>query len=363
VPNPLRVGIVGCGSISGIYFQNLAAFPETEVVGCADLITEKAQNRGVPTYTTEDLINSPDVDLILNLTIPAQHYDVAKAALNAGKHVYNEKPLAVELEQGKELVQLAKTNNVKLGCAPDTFLGAGLQTCRKLLDEGLIGAPVAAQMFMTCHGHESWHPSPEFYYKPGGGPLMDMGPYYLTAMVHLIGSIKNVTGMARASFPERLITSQPLNGTKISVETPTHISCSLEFQQGAIADGCFSFDIWHTPFPPIVIHGTEGSMQVPDPNMFGGPILVRLKDDKDWRKMPLQAPYEQNSRGLGVRDIAIALQTSTPHRASGELALHVLEAMHAVLQSAETGAKVELKTTVQRPEPMHESLHSEFASF
>ena len=149
VPNPLRVGIVGCGSISGIYFQNLAAFPETEVVGCADLLTEKAQNRGVPTYSTADLINSPDVDLILNLTIPAQHYDVAKAALQAGKHVYNEKPLAVELEEGKELVQLAKTNNVKLGCAPDTFLGAGLPTCRKLLDEGLIGEPVAAQMFMT----------------------------------------------------------------------------------------------------------------------------------------------------------------------------------------------------------------------
>jgi predicted dehydrogenase len=246
----VKVGIIGCGNISGIYLKNCTqTFEILEVAACADLIHERAQAQareyGVPkACSVEELLQDPKIEIVLNLTTPKAHYEVSKAALEAGKHVYVEKPLAVAREDGQAILELAKSKNLLVGCAPDTFLGAGLQTCRKLIDDGWIGEPVAATAFMTCHGHESWHPDPEFYYEIGGGPMLDMGPYYLTALISLLGPVDRVTGSSRITFPERTITSQPKYGKQIKVETPTHIAGVIDFASGAVGTIITSFDVW-----------------------------------------------------------------------------------------------------------------------
>jgi len=309
---PLRVGVVGCGNISDIYIQNLSKYKSTVVTACSDLDPARAEaaaaNYGIPrALSTKELLQHPEVDLVLNLTIPNAHASVAFAAVEAGKHVYNEKPLTISLEDGVHLVEKARDKGVRIGCAPDTFLGAGIQTCRKLIDGGAIGEPIACEAHMQCHGHESWHPSPEFYYHKGGGPMLDMGPYYMTALVNLMGGIKRVAGISRITFPERTITSEAKRGTVIHVETPTHITGSVEFESGAIGMVVQSFDIWHGQFAPLIIHGTEGSLLVGDPNNFGDTVQVRAKSDSEWQKVELTHGFSQNSRGVGVLDIAHAL--------------------------------------------------------
>ncbi len=264
----VRVGIVGCGVISGIYLKNLPTFDLVEVVACADLVLERAQARaaefGVPRACSPDeLLADPAIELVVNLTIPKAHAPVALAAVEAGKSVYNEKPLAVERAQGAELLRRAEAKGVLVGGAPDTFLGGGIQTCRQLIDEGAIGEPVAATAFMANHGHEHWHPDPAFYYQPGGGPLFDMGPYYLTALVSLIGPVHRVAGSARISTPDRIITSEPKRGEKIHVETPTHVAGTLDFLSGAIGTLITSFDVWAHSLPRIEIYGSEGTLAVP----------------------------------------------------------------------------------------------------
>jgi predicted dehydrogenase len=359
--DPLRIGVVGCGNISGIYFKNLNAYKPTQVVACADLDLDRAgaaaSKHGVPkVLTTEALLADPDVELVLNLTVPKAHAAVAFAALNAGKHVYNEKPLAIQVSEGSDMLALADRSGLRVGCAPDTFLGGGLQTCRKLIDDGAIGEPVAAQAFMLCHGHESWHPSPEFYYEVGGGPMFDMGPYYLTALVHLIGPVRRVAGSARITFPTREITSQPKHGQIITVETPTHLSGILDFANGAIGEITTSFDIWHSVFPPIMVHGSEGSMLVPDPNGFGGEVKIRGSKDDDWRSIALTHGFQENSRGIGVMDMAYAIRNNRRHRASGALAQHVLELMDAVGRSSDEGKHVDVSPNLTRPEPMPQNV-------
>ena len=272
---PVRVGLVGCGNISAIYFRNGALFNSIDIVACADLAPERAvasaEQYSIPkACPVEALLADPGIELVLNLTIPKAHAPVGIAALEAGKSVYTEKPLAVTRDEGKRMVALAREKGVLLGAAPDTFLGAGLQTCRKLIDDGWIGEPVSATAFMQCHGHEHWHPDPDFYYQPGGGPMFDMGPYYLTALVSLMGPVTRVAGLTRATFPERLITSEARFGEIIEVNTATHIAGILEFSGGAIATMVMSFDVWGHTMPCIEIHGTEGSLSVPDPNGFGG---------------------------------------------------------------------------------------------
>jgi len=306
----VKIGVIGCGNISGIYFENLTKlFKNTSVYACADIIEEKARaaadKYGIPhVLKTDELINSNEIDIVLNLTIPKQHYDVSKKALLAGKHVYVEKPISLNPQQGTELVELAEKNNLLLGCAPDTFLGGGLQTCRKLIDDGFIGTPVAATAFMTCHGHESWHPDPEFYYEKGGGPMYDMGPYYLTALVSLLGPAKTVCGMTRITFPERTITSEKKFGKVINVEVPTHVSGTVEFKSGAIATMITSFDIWKSTLPRIEIYGSLGTLIVPDPNTFGGPVLLRTAHGTEFKEMPLTHIYAENSRGIGLAEMA-----------------------------------------------------------
>ena len=354
---PVGVGVVGCGYISAIYLENARQFDALRVVACADALPERARARaaefGVPkACTVEELLADPEVELVLNLTIPAAHAEVGLAAVAAGKSVYNEKPLAIAREDGRRLLAEARDRGVRVGAAPDTFLGGGLQTCRRLLDEGAIGEPVAATAFMLSHGHEGWHPDPAFYYQTGGGPLFDMGPYYLIALITLLGPVRRVTGSARASFPERTITSQPRAGETIAVEVPTHLAAVLDFASGAVATLVTSFDVWAAEVPKLELYGSTGSLSLPDPNTFGGPVRLHRAGDDAWQEMPLTHPYTDNWRGLGVADMAQALRSGRPHRANGELAYHVLDVMHAIETAARTGRHIDLASTCERPAPL-----------
>jgi len=350
----VRAGIIGCGNISDIYFKAGKRFDNLEIAACADLVKEraeaKAKQHGVPkAVPVKQLLADPSIEVVVNLTVPKAHAEVAMAALEAGKHVYTEKPLGLTREEGGAILALAEKKGLLVGCAPDTFLGAGGQTARKALDDGWIGAPVAATAFMQCHGHESWHPDPEFYYELGGGPMFDMGPYYLTMLVHLFGPVKRVAGSARVTFPERVITSEKKYGKRVSVETPTHVAGTIEFACGAIAAMVTSFDVWRATPPPLEVHGTEGSMQVPDPNCFGGAVQVFRPGADDWKELPHSHIYADNSRGLGVADMAAAIRTGRPHRASGVLAFHVLDVMQAFLDSSQKGRHVAVRSTCARP--------------
>jgi len=352
------IGIVGCGNISPIYLKNAQqVFDALEVVACADLVPERAQAQaeefGVPrACTTEELLADPEVEIVVNLTVPAVHAEVALAAVEAGKHVHNEKPLATTRAAGRRVLEAARAAGVRVGCAPDTFLGAGLQTCRQVIDEGRIGEPVAALAFCMGHGAEGWHPDPEFFYQPGAGPMFDMGPYYLTALINLIGPIRRVTGSARASFPERLITSQPKHGTKIKVNTPTHIAGTMDFECGAVGTIVTSFDVYAAQVPRIQVFGTEGTLNVPDPNAFGGTVALWRPDADGWQEIAHTHPYDENSRGIGVADMACALRSGRPHRANGEMAYHVLDVMQAFLDASELGRHVDVESTCERPAPL-----------
>ena len=350
-----KVGIIGCGNISNAYFKGCVAFEILEVVGCADIDVERANTKAaehnVKAYTVDELLADPDIDIVINLTVPVAHAEVSLKAINAGKNVHEEKPFALTREDGQKLLAAAKEKGVRIGCAPDTFLGGGLQTCRKLIDDGWIGKPVAATSFMLGHGPEAWHPNPDFFYKVGGGPMFDMGPYYLTALVHLLGPVKRVTGSAQISFPERVATSQALFGHKIEVEIPTHVAGVLDFVSGPVATIITSFDVWAHSLPRIEIYGSEGTLRVPDPNTFGGPIAVRRHDAKEWSEVPPTHSIEVG-RGIGVADMAYALRSGRPHRVSGDLAYHVLDLMHSFHDASSSGRHVEVASKVERPAPL-----------
>jgi len=353
----VNVGVVGCGNISGIYLEMGQTFEILNLAAVSDILPERAlaqaQKYHIPrAYSVEELLADPDIDIVLNLTIPNAHAQVGQAALVAGKSVYNEKPIAITRQDAKRMLDTAQAKNLRVGGAPDTFLGGGLQTCRKLIDDGWIGQPVAATAFMLCHGHESWHPAPEFYYKVGGGPMFDMGPYYLTALVALMGPVRRVTGSARATFPERTITSQPLHGNKIQVDVPTHVAGVLDFESGAIATLVTSFDVWSADVPRIELYGTHGSLSVPDPNTFGGPVRVRRAGESEWSDIPLTHGYAKNSRSLGLADMAYALRSGRPQRASGEMCYHVLDVMHAIHDASREGRHIELTSTCAQPAPL-----------
>jgi predicted dehydrogenase len=348
-----KIGIIGCGNISGIYLKSGKVFDNIEIAGCADLDEARAQAKaaeyGIKAYTVRELLADPEIEIVVNLTIPAAHAEVSAAAIEAGKAAYSEKPFALSRSDGEELLKLAAARGQRVGCAPDTFLGGGLQTCRKLIDDGVIGTPVAATAFMMSRGHEHWHPNPEFYYQPGGGPMFDMGPYYLTALVSILGPVRRVTGMTRASFAERLITSQPNYGKTIRVEVPTHVAGLLEFASGAVGTIITTFDVKASQLPRMEIYGSDATLSLPDPNTFGGPVRLRAATDSDWHDMPLTHIYTENSRGLGVADLADALANDRPHRANGDLAHHVLDIMQAFHEASATGAAIDLTSTCERP--------------
>ena len=354
---PLRIGIAGCGDICRAYVNTLRDFPSVLVTAIAsrDLLRAKgrASELGIAkACTLEDLLADDEIDAVLNLTVPAAHAELALAAITAGKHVYNEKPLAVELSEAREILTAAAQRKVLVGCAPDTFLGAGLQTARKLLDDGAIGQPIGAAAFMLNHGMEHWHPNPEFFYQHGGGPLLDVGPYYVTALIALLGAVKGVSGAARISFPQRSITSQPLYGTTFNVTTPTHITGLLEFSNGAIATLMTSFDVWASDAPGLEIYGSEGTLSIPNPGSYGGTVRVWRQSVGAWENVPLLPLRTQESFGIGLVDLAAAIQEKRSPRASAVLAYHALEIMHSVLTSAETGQRISLLSSIERPAPL-----------
>ena len=349
----INVAVVGCGNISGIYLKNLTQrFHNVHVYAVSDLIAENAKAKcaeyGIDKIMTfQEIIQDPQVQIVLNITTPPFHYTLCKQALEAGKHVYVEKPLSLKFEEGKELAALAAEKGLLLGCAPDTFLGAGIQTCRHIIQQGLIGEVIGATAFMVCHGHESWHPNPEFYYQVGGGPMFDMGPYYLTALVHLMGPVRSVSGMTAISMPTRTITSQPKYGKVIDVEVPTHVNGLLRFANGAIGNIITSFDVWGSTLPRIEIYGKLGTVIVPDPNGFGGEVLLRQSFDKTFKAFPLITEYSDNCRGIGLSAMAEALQNgNNVHPANGSQALHVLEIMEKIHTSSDLHRELDLESTL-----------------
>ena len=355
----VKIAMIGTGSISGLYLSNITkTFKEIEVIGVCDAVRERAEKAkeafGITKIYGElkDALDDPEADIILNLTRPYEHFNVIKAALLAGKHVYSEKPLGATYEEGAELAALAEASGLMLGCAPDTFLGAGIQTCRKLIDDGFIGDPIGAASFMVCRGHEGWHPDPEFYYKFGGGPMMDMGPYHVTALVNLLGGVKGVTGVARKSFPTRTITSQPHYGTVVGVDVNTLVAGILEFDSGAIGTIFMTFDVYHNAPARIEVYGSKGTLFVPDPNGFGGPVRLLRPEHGELAEMPLLFDYKEESRSLGLADMAKALVTKRQCRASGRQALHVLEIISSFDKSSAAGARHPLETKFSRGDAM-----------
>ena len=349
-----NVGIVGAGNISEIYLKNLTTvFGNVNVIGIADLVVERAQERaekfGVGAFSVEELLAHPDVEIVVNLTIPAAHAQIASEAIANGKSAYNEKPLAINREDGKRLLGEAAAKGVLVGSAPDTFLGGGLQSARKYLDDGIIGEPVAVSAQMLGHGMESWHPDPYFFFQPGAGPLFDVGVYYVQALASILGPVARVSSLSRASFSERTVESGPKTGDKITVNTPTHIMSSIQFENGVVGNLGASFDVWETNHSTLVIYGSDGTLRLPDPNTFGGPIQLLKAGGKEWSELPLTYGNTENSRGLGVWDMANALQTGEKARANGELGYHVLDIMASVLESGENGHHVDVKSTVERP--------------
>jgi predicted dehydrogenase len=356
VGDALRVGMVGIGNISGQYLATLPRLPGVSLVAAADLDPSR-QVPGVPTMTPAELYAADDVDLVLNLTIPRAHAEVALSAIAAGKHVYNEKPLALSTVEGSEVLAAAAAAGVRVGCAPDTVLGTGTQTARRCIDDGMIGQPVAATAFMVTPGHERWHPAPEFYYQPGGGPLFDMGPYYLTALVTLLGPVRRVTGLASTPRLERVIGQGPRAGTTFPVAVPTHVTGTLEHENGVLTTLLMSFDVWAASLHPIEVYGTGGSLSVPDPNNFAGEVRVFTPEtagrpDSGWTTVGPSAGHRDAGRGTGVADLAQALATNTEHRANGALAYHVLDVMESLLRATETGTTQDITSTCPRPAPV-----------
>lgn len=375
------IGIVGCGTISDVYLTNLTThFNNLEVVGCADIVLEKAYEAKTKfglskACSVDELMADPSIDIIVNLTVPSAHYEVNVKALNAGKHIYCEKPFAISLSDADEILALANSKKRLVGSAPDTFLGAGIQTCRRLIDNGAIGRPIGFTANLVTHGHELWHPAPAFYYKKGAGPMLDMGPYYLTALVYLLGPIKQIACFARTSESQREI-----QGKLVDVDVSTNYAGIVDLASGVIGNVNMSFDVWKSSQPGIEIYGTDGVIYVPDPNMFGGPVKVfksaglieKIKTrcntpferimalqgfatDEFLADQTLLYPAEDkdrsNMRGMGVSDLAQAVLDGRPNRANGELARHVVEALLAFDTSEQKKEIYQMKTTFERPAP------------
>lgn len=366
IMSELRVGIIGCGNISTAYLTLASQFAGYNIVACADinsaLAEQQASTFGCRSASVEGLLNDPDIDLVVNLTIPAAHYEVTKAALNAGKHVYSEKPYVLSFEQGIELRDLADAKKLRIGSAPDTFLGGSHQTARSIIDAGDVGDIVGGSCYFYSHGMEDWHPQPDFFYQPGGGPVLDMGAYYISNLVQLIGPVKRVMAMSSKPQSQRTISSEPRAGEVIDVNVQTTVNAIMEFEQGAQITFGSSWDVWSSENNLIELHGTKQSMVIPDPNHFGGD--VKLNDGETEKVLPpmkvLSTPnledasgvLKSNYRGIGLADMAVAISQGRDHRCSGELALHVIEVMLSILASAESGQSETISTRCVRPEAL-----------
>ncbi|MEV4470244.1 Gfo/Idh/MocA family oxidoreductase [Nonomuraea sp. NPDC049504] len=351
---PVGVALVGAGVISGQYLRNLTSFPDVRVLAVADIDTgraaEVAREHGVEVSgTLADALAIPEVEIVVNLTVPSAHAAVALESLRAGKHVYGEKPMAMTTDEAAKVMAEAADRGLRVGGAPDTFLGAGLQSALHAISSGLIGKPVAVTAATQSLGPESWHPSPEFFYQPGGGPLFDLGPYYLTALVSLLGPVVRVAAGTRRAREQREVGSGPKAGKLFPVDVPTHVNVLLDFPGTATASATFSFDSAINR-RMIEVIGSEGALSLPDPNTFEGPLLVRGLRDADWRELPITGTTA--GRGIGVLDMARSLRAGTPHRASGELTYHVLELMAAITESGERAEFRDIGSAPDAPEPL-----------
>ena len=361
----LGVGIIGCGNISAAYLRLAPLFKALEMRAVADISFSAAQARaeefGVRALTVDELLASPEIDVIVNLTIPDAHYAVTKAILEAGKHAYSEKPLVLSLDEGEKLRTLADAKGLRVGSAPDTFLGGSHQLARARIDDGLIGDIVAGTCHVMSHGMEHWHPNPDFFFLPGAGPVLDVGPYYVTNLIQLIGPVRRVAALTSSATSTRtILTEGPRQGEEIPVRTPTNIHALLEFENGATITLSASWDIWAHRHSNMELYGTEGSLFVPDPNFFGGEVGHAGRDGKieplpEWDHPFGKANQEHpagaraNYRTAGLADMAQAIVEGRPHRCSLELAIHAVDVMTSILKSGETGNFVELTTTCERP--------------
>lgn len=355
------VGVVGCGNISSQYLKAMKGFEVLDVVGIADMKPEVAEKRalefGQTAMPVEALLADPRVEIVLNLTIPRAHVEVGLRAIAAGKHVYGEKPLGINFAEGRKLIDAAKAKGLRVGSAPDTFLGGGHQQARQVVDSGALGRVVGGTAFFACPGHEYWHPDPAFYYDIGGGPVLDMGPYYITDLVNLLGPVARVQALSLTPFAERPIRSEPKKGQTMPVHVATHVTGTLVFASGALVTVTLSFDVPKHGHAPIELYGTEASLMVPDPNMFGGEVKLARPRAETWETVPTTLPYaDANYRSLGLADMAHAIVSGRPHRASGDLALHVLEVMEAFETASKEGRIVDIGTPVERPAPIAASL-------
>ena len=363
----LRVGLIGCGNISDIYLTNAPLFKDMIFTACADLNPEAAARQAkrykIAARPAKDLLASDDVDIVLNLTIPEAHAEVSLAALAAGKHVYTEKPLATNVADGVKVMQAARAKGLRVGAAPDTVLGASIQEARRLIDAGGIGKPLSGTAAFLSHGMEHWHPTPGFFFRPGGGPVFDMGPYYLSALITLFGPIANVQASGQIGFAERIVTTKnsPIKGQSIKVETLTSLQALLQFAGGPQVAFLASWDVWKHGMLPLELHGTDASLRVPDPNWFGGDLRL-AKGRGAWKRIdttgqflgkanyPKAEPLHANYRGLGLADMARGIKDKRPHRANGDIGLHVLAVMAGILEAAENGRRVTVAQGCERPE-------------
>jgi predicted dehydrogenase len=374
----IGVGLIGCGNISSIYLTNIPSIPGAFVRACADLRPELAEAQGrkfnVEAMPVDTLLARDDIDIVVNLTVPVAHSAVSLAVLSAGKHVFSEKPLATDVELGRKVVAEADQRGLLVGCAPDTFLGAGGRLARRLIDEGAVGRVLLGTSIFMTHGMEHWHPDPEFFFKPGGGPVLDVGPYYLTALVNLLGPVARVLSATSTGIPERIVTAEgPRKGHRIAVETPTTALAILEFVSGAQVLFGASWEVWRHGHPLIELYGLEGSMRVPDPNFFGG-VVETTEGGGEWTphdtaamslgavNWPADKPRVANYRALGVAEMASALRNRTKQRASGRLALHVLETMEAIVKGGTAGASTAISSVERPPKLDDEEAATLFAS-
>lgn len=352
----LNIGVIGVGVISAQYFAELPKLPGLQLIAVADLDEARAAQvgaeQGVESLSVDALLADPRIDAVLNLTLPAAHVDISTRVLLAGKHVFTEKPLGLTTQEAAPLLALASARGLRVGCAPDTVLGTGIQTARAVLDSGAVGEPVAASVQWASPGHELWHPHPQFYYQPGGGPLFDMAPYYLSSLITLFGPVLRVSGVASKSGRERTVATGPQATTVIPVDVATHVSAVLEHCDGMTSTVTVSFEVWASRTPLFEVYGTAGSLAVPDPNRFADPVEVWTRATGDWAPVLVSAGYVDAGRGVGLADMARAIETDRPHRASGDLAFHVLDIMTAVLDAAREHRVIELTSTVERPEPV-----------
>lgn len=359
----MRIGLVGCGNISSVYFNTIRhRFGEVlDVVCCTDADSDRARAASVEhgigcMESLEELLSCDEVETVLNLTPPSQHYGVSLQALRAGKHLYSEKPLCLTTREGKELLELASAQNLRIGVAPDTFLGNGIQATKKVVDSGEIGRVFAAHAWFSTLGPESWHPNPAFFYQKGAGPLFDMGPYYITALVEILGPVKRV--VAAASIPREVreyVQSDGRSGA-IQVDVPTSVWVTLDFEDDIVCTLFCSFDVANGTVPNLQLFGTEGAVTSNDPNRFSGEILVHRNRDPEIVKVCEVNPYCENLRGLGLAEMALALRNRTPHRASGDLGFHVLDVLESILISAENGEWLDIGSTAPRSPGLYGSL-------